>query len=228
MGGRQAARIGLRGLARRGRPLGAVLALQGSRPSELERARELVSDSTDRILLVAVDGGLKTCRAARRTPDLFVGDGDSVARVPSDIDSVLFERDKDFSDLGGALVEMRHKRVKVIAVAGLAGGRLDHEWANLFELGRHASGFAGILAPTRRGTVLVTSHGGRISGAAGRTFSLFALGGSATATLSGARWPLARRRIQPGSHGLSNVAEEPVDLEVHRGTLALLLLPRGR
>jgi len=227
MRGRQAARIGLRGLPRRGQSRGAVLALQGSRPSDLERAWELAAELTDSILLVAVDGGLKTCRAARRKPDLFVGDGDSVVRVPRDVDAVLFERDKDFSDLGGALLEMRRKRVRVVAVAGLTGGRLDHEWANLFELGRHASEFAGILAPTSRGTVVVTSRGCRVAGVAGRTLSVFALGGAATVTLRGARWVLERRRLLAGSHGLSNIAEDPVDLRVHRGTVALLLLPVG-
>jgi len=224
MGGRQSAQIGLRGLARRGASLGAVLALQGSRPTHLDECRELVAGIVDRVLLVAVDGGLKTCRAARRNPDLFVGDGDSVSRVPRDIDAVLFDREKDFSDLGGALAEMRRRRVRVVAVAGLTGGRLDHEWANLFELGRHAPEFAGILAPTSRGTVVITTRGCRVAGVAGRTVSLFALGASATVSLRGARWTLARRRLLPGSHGLSNVAEDPVDLIVHRGVVALVLL----
>jgi len=228
MRGRQAARIGLRGLPRRGQSFGAVLALQGSRPSDLGRAWELAAGLADSILLVAVDGGLKTCRAARRKPDLFVGDGDSVVRVPRDVDSVLFERDKDFSDLSGALLEMRRRRVQIVAVAGLTGGRLDHEWANLFELGRHASEFAGILAPTKRGTVVVTSRGCQVAGVAGRILSVFALGGAATVTLRGARWALERRRLLAGSHGLSNIAEDPVDLTVHRGTVALLLLPAGK
>jgi thiamine pyrophosphokinase len=228
MGGRQAARIGLRGLARRGQPRGAVLALNGARPSELQCAWDLLAGLTSEILLVAVDGGLKTCRAARRKPDLFVGDGDSVARVPGDVETLLFDRDKAFSDLGGSLLELRRRRVRVVTVAGLAGGRLDHEWANLFELGRHASHFAGILAPTPRGTVVVTSEGCKVEGAGGGIFSVFALGGSATVTLRGAEWALERRRLLPGSNGLSNIAEDPAELTVHRGTVAFVLLPEGR
>jgi len=177
-------------------------------------------------MLVAVDGGLRTCRASGRAPDLFVGDGDSCGRVPSDIPAVTFDRDKDFSDLAGALRALTRSRVRVVGVAGLVGGRLDHEWANLFELGRQAKEFAGFVAPTARGTVVVTARGCRVDHADGRAFSIFALGGSATVSLRRARWVLERRRLFPGSHGLSNVAGPGLDLTVHRGAVALLLMPQ--
>jgi thiamine pyrophosphokinase len=218
-----------RGLKRRGGILSAILVLEGAKRDELKRTSALCAMMADRCLLVAVDGGLRTCRAARRRPDLFVGDGDSLKRkVPTDIPSILFPQDKDFSDLAGALDAVRERKVQIVSVAGLTGGRVDHEWANLLELAGHARSFAGIIAPTDRGTIVLTSRGYRAATVRGRTFSLFALSSTSTVTLTGARWELHRRRLRPGSHGLSNVTGTELDLTVHTGVVALVLLPPRR
>jgi thiamine pyrophosphokinase len=217
--------IELRGLKKRGEILGAVLALEGASRAELKRASAL-GGMADRCLLVAVDGGLKTCAAARGRPDLLIGDGDSQrSRVPADVPTVVYSRDKNFSDFAGALDEMRSRRVQFVVVAGLLGGRVDHEWANLLELGSRSSSFAAILAPTDRGTVLVTRHGCSVATVRDQMFSIFSLGPSATVTLLGARWELERKRIRPGSHGLSNVTGTALDLTVHSGVVVLVLLP---
>lgn len=222
------ARLELRGLRPRRKVLAAVLALNGSKPAQLTRASALAAMVADRCILVAVDGGARTCRAAGRRPDLFVGDGDSVRRVPADMETVLYSRDKDFSDLAGALEEVRRRKMQVVAVAGLLGGRLDHEWANLLEVGRRARAFAGILAPGERATVVVTSHGCRAATVRGQPFSLFSLGAAATVSLFGPKWELERVRLVPGSRGLSNVGGTEIDLTVHAGTVALVLLPPPR
>jgi len=62
---------------------------------------------------------------------------------------------------------------------------------------------------------------------AGTLLSLFALR-SATVSLSGARWPLERERIEFSDRGLSNLAEGgPVLLEVHEGGPVLMILSSG-
>lgn len=215
----------LRGLKRRGKVLGAVLVLERASQAALKQASELTAMLAEQCILVAVDGGLKTCRAGRRRPDLFVGDGDSLRKVPTDIPTVIYPRDKEFSDLSGALAEMRKRRVQVVAAAGLLGGRVDHEWANLLELANWSRWFAAIIAPTARGTVLVTSYGCQAATVRERTFSLLALSSTSLVTLVGTRWELHRRRLRPGSHGLSNVTGTELDLTVHSGTVALVLLP---
>lgn len=214
--------IVLRGLRSRAPVLGATLVLHGAGRAELQRACAMAALLSDRCLLVAVDGGLKTCRAARRRPDLYVGDVDSVRRAPRNVPSVLYDPAKDFNDLSGALEEARARGVRVVAVAGLLGGRLDHEWANLAELGRMARGFAGILAPTGRGSVLVSATGFRAKTVRGREVSLVALGGPARVTLRGTRWSLRRQLMRPGSLGLSNETGTSLDLVVHRGTVAVI------
>ena len=214
--------VQLRGLRRRGGVQGAVLVLQGASRAEVQRAAALGALLSDRCLLVAVNGGLRSCRASRRRPDLFVGDGDSSNNIPSGIPAVFYPKDKNFSDLAGALGEMHDRRVQVVVLAGLLGGRLDHEWANLLELGAHAKGFAGILAPTDRGTVLVTGRGCKAVTVRNRMVSLVALGQSATVSLRGTHWTLHRKRIRPGSLGLSNITGAELNLSVHTGVVALV------
>ena len=218
--------IELRGLRRRQGVQGAVLVLNGATRAELGRATDLAARLVDRCMLVAVDGGLKTCRAARRRPDLWVGDGDSSRTIPTRIPTVVYPTDKDISDLGAALDEVARGGAQVVVVAGLLGGRLDHEWANLQELGARSTSFAGILASTGRGAVLVTRQGCRARTVPGRTVSLMVLGGAATVTLRGTRWKLERRRLRPGSRGLSNLTGERLDLTVHGGAVALVF-PSG-
>jgi thiamine pyrophosphokinase len=212
----------LSGLGRSSVVRGAILVLQGTTRDDLRRASVLSSLVCDTCMLVAVDGGIRTCRAAGRGPDLFVGDADSAKRVPRDISSVVYPTDKDFSDLAGALGEVRRRGARVVVVAGLIGGRLDHEWANLQELGAKSRGFAGILAPTRRGTVLITSRGCRVVTSRRKPLSLFPLGGHAVVTLRGAKWSLTRRRLAPGSTGLSNATGSRLHVTVHRGTVAVV------
>ncbi len=214
--------IQLRGLGRRVLVRGAVLVLNGASGEELTRAVALAGLLSEACILVAVDGGLRACRTSGRTPDLFVGDADSSGRRPKDLPAVVYPPDKDLSDLSAALAEVRRRRVDVVIVAGLLGGRLDHEWANVFEIGAHARRFAGILAPTRRGTVLVTARGCKAATVPGRLVSVFVLGGAATVSLGGTRWKLRNERIRPGSRGLSNITGKTLNLTVHSGVVAVV------
>jgi thiamine pyrophosphokinase len=218
---RQIAFVG-RGSRRRTRRRAAVVALHGATRADLERAFALAETFDTKALLVAVDGGLSTCRAMRRRPDLFVGDLDSARGRPGGIDSRIYPTAKDFSDFSGALAESRRLGADVLVIAGLLGGRLDHEWANLFEVGASAREFAGLLAPSSRGLVVVTAAGVRAHTAARRDVSVFALGRGARVSLRGTVWTLAKRRLAPGSLGLSNVTGDTLALDVHEGVAALV------
>jgi thiamine pyrophosphokinase len=215
-----------RGSRRRTRQRAAVLALHGATRAELKRALMLAEVLDAEALLVAVDGGLSACRAMRRRPDLFVGDLDSAPGRPGGIDSRVYPTAKDFSDFSGALAEARRLGADILVIAGLLGGRLDHEWANLFEVGASARQFAGLLAPSSRGLVLVTAAGVRLRTAARRDVSVFALGRGARVSVRGTVWTLAKRRLAPGSLGLSNITGDRLALDVHEG-VAALVFPEG-
>jgi thiamine pyrophosphokinase len=200
----------------------AVVALTGAGSGPLKLAWAIALRFHAGPLLVAVDGGLAACRALRRRPELFVGDLDSSTGVPASIPSRIYPVAKDFSDLAGALGELLRLRADVVVLAGALGGRLDHEWANLAEVGAHASGFAGFIAPSSRGLIVVTASGVRARTRSGELVSLFALGAAARVTLRGARYTLSRRTLKPGSLGLSNVTGKELALDVHSGVAALV------
>ncbi len=202
----------------------AVVALEGSSSRDLTLAAAWARRFDRRPFVTAVDGGARTCRAAGLAPDLFVGDLDSERRAPAGIPSRIFPAAKDFSDFAGGLEELSHRGIAIVAVAGLFGGRLDHEWANLLEVGSAAPEFTGFVAPSSRGMTIVTARGVRVRGAGERLASVFALGTSAQVTLRGTKWPLSGRRLRPGSHGLSNVMKDSLSLTVHSG-VAVLVLP---
>lgn len=209
---------------RRSRARVAILALEGAARAELKDAVALAARFDREALLVAVDGGLATCRGIRRRPDLFVGDLDSARVPPRGIPSTVYPADKDFSDFAGALSAARGLGAEVVVIAGLLGGRLDHEWANLLEAGAAARGFLGLLAPTSKGVIVVTAGGVRARTVAGSLMSVFALGRGARVSLRGTAWTLSKRRLAPGSLGLSNVTGRELELDVHEG-VAVLVFP---
>jgi len=198
--------------------------LEGATRADFRLASSLGARFDPKALLVAVDGGLTICRTMRRRPDLFVGDLDSARRAPRGVPSTIYPVAKDFSDFSGALSEARGLGAELAVIAGLLGGRLDHEWSNLLEVGAAAHGFLGILAPSSRGLVVVTAGGVRARTVAGRLVSVFALGGGARLSLRGTVFTLSKRRVLPGSLGLSNITGEDLAMDVHEG-VAVLVFP---
>jgi thiamine pyrophosphokinase len=204
----------------------AVLVLEGAGRGDLERSLALAASFDKKPILIAVDGGVSTLEALRLTPDLFVGDIDSAREAPRGVDACVYPAAKDFSDLSGALRESRKRAAEVVVIAGFLGGRLDHEWANLLEAAAHARAFDGILAPSKRGLVAVTSQGLRVETRPRRPVSVFAMGRSARISLRGASWVLSRKQLPSGSLGLSNVTGKTLALDVHQGVVAVVF-PNG-
>jgi thiamine pyrophosphokinase len=214
--------IALPGPGRGRRRRAALVALDGASRADFASALAHARRFDRRPLLIAVDGGLAACRAARRRPDLFVGDLDSTPASPAGVSSRIYAAAKDFSDFAGALEEAAARGADIVVVAGLIGGRLDHEWANVLEAGACAPQLTAVLAPSARGFVVITARGVRVATRTGALVSLFALRRTARVTLTGTAWTLAKRIVRPGSLGLSNTARGPVRLTVHAGVAALV------
>lgn len=203
----------------------AVLALNGAQSVDLGAVDRWARQHSGTTLNVAVDGGVRCWQARRRRVDLFVGDGDS-AFPPAAGETILLPQDKPISDLGAALDRLLARRIRQFAIAGLWGGRFDHEWINLAECARVAPQCNGILGSGKRGWMAMTSKRCRVVTRPGEHFSLLALEKGTRVTLSGARWELNGETIEPGSRGLSNVSGRELSLRVERG-VAALLFPSG-
>jgi thiamine pyrophosphokinase len=180
-------------------------------------------------LIVAADGGYHLALAMGWSPDVVVGDLDSIEAEALD-PKVVVERhsvDKDATDLELALELVTRESPERVVVIGGTGGRWDHELA-----------VAGLLASARwahveeldwlsaRGWAHVVRGRRMIHGDVGATISLVPIGGEAEGvTSTGLRWDLHDETLFTSStRGVSNVFRLPVaDIGVARGCLLAVL-----
>ena len=129
-------------------PAAPTIVFAGGDPGSFSYLRSV--DYSD-AFLVAVDRGLAVMVELGLTPDLFVGDGDSVApELVAGLDHdrtqvVSLPVQKDVSDLEAAfdLLAAAERHGAVLVLAGL-GGRLDHSLFNLQLAARRVVDFEGI------------------------------------------------------------------------------------
>jgi thiamine pyrophosphokinase len=188
----------------------------------------------DADLVIAADGGAASLNRLGRTPDVLVGDLDSidptlVARLA--VAGTTVERhpvDKEASDTELAVEMAIGTGARSVVVLGAMGGsRLDHELANMLLLADPA--LAGHDVRAVRGTTLVRAvHAGErleLDGSPGELVTLLPVGGDALGvTTEGLRWPLDRATLRMGrSRGLSNeVVASPTSVRITDGTLLVV------
>ena len=96
--------------------------------------------------VIAVDAGFAELERIGRTPDLALGDFDSLGYVPKCKRVVRHPVKKDKSDLELALDRAEGRNFTDLVVYGALGGRLDHTVANLQLLARYAEEGANVTA----------------------------------------------------------------------------------
>jgi len=82
-------------------------------------------------LVIAADGGFDTLHALGITPDLLIGDLDSIKTAPRGIELIRHPIEKDETDMHLAYLEGKRRGYTVFKLYGGVGGRLDHTLANL-------------------------------------------------------------------------------------------------
>lgn len=89
-------------------------------------------------LVVAADGGYRALYSLGYTPDLLLGDFDSLGDVPlpADLPVLRFPVRKDDTDAGLALRHGLEQGFRDFALYGCAGGRVDHLLANFQSMAR--------------------------------------------------------------------------------------------
>ena len=174
----------------------------------------------DDALVIAADSGLAHVYALGRTPDVVVGDFDSVD--PEHLDRAT--RD-------GARID-RHptdKDATDVTVIGNGGGRLDHLMTSLTLLARPAWAAMRITALSGPARITVVHDHAAIEGRVDSLVTLLAIGATATGvTTTGLRWTLTDAELAPTStHGVSNeITHSPASVSVDTGTL-LVIQPTG-
>lgn len=202
----------------------ALIVLGGDAPDGALLSRE--AERSD--LTIAADRGLEAFDACGLSPDLLVGDMDSVdpavlARWEGRVPERRLQPVKDDTDGVDALDLALARGADEIALLGALGGRLDHALANLMLLVRaHRRGArAEILA---QGVRIARVDGETaLSGAKGDTVSLLPLGEARGVTLEGFFYPLCEATLTSDYPlGVSNVVTgDPARVRVREGDLLI-------
>jgi thiamine pyrophosphokinase len=181
--------------------------------------------------LVAVDRGLAVVDELGLTPDVFVGDADSVppgllaGLDPERTRIVRLSSHKGVSDLEAAfdLLTAEGRRGTVLVLAGL-GGRLDHSLFNLQLAARRMVDFEEISFEDSRCQVKPLRGSNTAHFAPGMTVSFVPMTGEVELTLIGFEYPLTHALVAQGStRTLSNLTHDGVQqVIVDRGTVMMI------
>ena len=190
--------------------------------------------SQDFDFIIAVDRGYKSLQALGITPDLVVGDFDSLKFIPEGSNVLQFPSEKDESDMEIAIRGARHGGCDSLLFYGALGQRLDHTLANIQLMLGCARRGAHVAAIDQENILVALSGGGPSQigfssfdpilldkGMYGRYISVFAQGGSAFGVCEqGLKYNLHNAELSDEvSLGLSNeFTGEPVCISVEKGS----------
>lgn len=93
---------------------------------------ELISNDD---YIICADNGFKICSINNITPNLIIGDLDSLSfDIPTEIEAIKLPKEKDDTDTLAAVKYAINLGYNYIVIIGGMGGRLDHTMANLQSL----------------------------------------------------------------------------------------------
>jgi thiamine pyrophosphokinase len=165
-------------------------------------------------LVIAADGGLRLVEQLSLSPDLVIGDMDSVdpvklaEEVPHGTEIKAFPTHKDETDLELALTEAARRGCDTIRVIGFLGDRLDQTLGNVYLLALPVLDHCDVRLVSHAQTTWLARPGETvISGQPGDTLSLLPIAGDAIGIVTeGLEYPLRHETLAFGpARGMSNV-----------------------
>lgn len=190
-------------------------------------------------LIIAADGGAYHCQALGLTPDVLIGDLDSITKEVRENLSrlgtqlILYPRDKDETDLELALRFAVDHNAEEILLLGILGGRLDQTLANLLLLSRPEWQPARLMVADGPDFALLIRPGSPLTLRAqtGDIVSLIPLTRTVTGvSTEGLRWSLQDATLEFGSTlGISNeTTQEIARVEIKTGQLLAVHIEQER
>ena len=182
-------------------------------------------------LVVAADSGLRHAAALELSPDIIVGDFDSVPNdvlaLYPDLPRLEHPPEKDLLDLELALDYAESVGATECLIVGGLGSRFDQSLAAVLIATRRKA--QGLTVSLRSGHQAVYILAGRdalvLERPPKQRFSLLSLVETSVVSLENAKYPLGRSPLPFGvGLGVSNeVARSPLGVTLHDGLVALVL-----
>ncbi len=189
----------------------------GAGPSEL-----YIEDGA---FIIAADGGTEKLKEAGASPDLIMGDFDSLGKSPQGDNVITFPIEKDDTDTLLALKEAISRGFDTVIISGGMGGELDHTLANLQSLlYAEEKGVKAFLTDGKTTAAVVSdriSFGDKMSGRC----SVFAFGGDASGvSISGLKYEASGITLSPSFPlGVSNsFVGKDAEISVESGRLLVI------
>jgi thiamine pyrophosphokinase len=208
-------------------PRHALIFIGGNAPDISMRAQ-----LPEPALVIAADSGWAHAVAFGLTPDLLVGDMDSISKEhladaeASDAEIIEHSADKDFTDTELALQLARKFEYRHIHLVSGGGDRFDHLLAMVHSLVAHADEATMTAHVGAQHVRIVTPReSATFDATPGTTISLIPLGGHAKGvTTQGLQWELKRSTLRSfASRGVSNIANtHSVTVSLRTGALAVI------
>ncbi|HHI81594.1 MAG TPA: thiamine diphosphokinase [Rhizobiales bacterium] len=153
---------------------------------------------------IAADSGIRHARALGLEPELWVGDFDSTeSQLLEEYRHVRREthqRNKDETDGAIAIARALEKGAGELVLVGAHGGRSDHVLSHFIQMtALKQMGIACFSSSGDEEAHPLVAGNLRLCLPAGLTLSIIALDRITGLSISGVKWPLENRAIDPGS-----------------------------
>lgn len=198
--------------------------ISGSPDTNVEEIKSLCTSDD---FIVCADSGYSFAKKAGLTPNLIIGDFDSLKEeLPQNTEVVKLNTNKDDTDTEHCVMECIRRGYKDFLLLGSIGGRTDHTFANIATLAFLSEYNYNGIARNNGEEIRILKEGSyEMNNKKGLIFSVFPYGcESVNVTYKGAEYMLNNKTLTYNvSRGISNVfVDDEAEITINRGRAILL------
>ncbi len=198
--------------------------ISGSPDTNVEEIKSLCTSDD---FIVCADSGYSFAKKAGLTPNLIIGDFDSLKEeLPQNTEVVKLNTHKDDTDTEHCVMECIRRGYKDFLLLGSIGGRTDHTFANIATLAFLSEYNYNGIARNNSEEIRILKEGSyEMNNKKGLIFSVFPYGcESVNVTYKGAEYMLNNKTLTYNvSRGISNVfVDDEAEITINRGRAILL------
>ena len=198
--------------------------ISGSPDTNVEEIKSLCTSDD---FIVCADSGYSFAKKAGLTPNLIIGDFDSLKEeLPQNTEVVKLNTHKDDTDTEHCVMECIRRGYKDFLLLGSIGGRTDHTFANIATLAFLSEYNYNGIARNNGEEIRILKEGSYdMNNKKGLIFSVFPYGcESVNVTYKGAEYMLNNKTLTYNvSRGISNVfVDDEAEITINRGRAILL------
>tara|TARA_B100000035_G_scaffold302041_1_gene299240 strand:+ start:76 stop:696 length:621 start_codon:yes stop_codon:yes gene_type:complete len=152
-----------------------------------------------------VDGGADKLITMGYTPDIILGDLDSIDKENKNYNStIVYLEDQSKSDLEKSISWCVNQGIEELELFGFSYGRDDHHLANLFIMKNFSDRIKMKMYTDKSLIFCIDKHSTFLS-KANQTVSIFTFNEKTTITTTGLKYPLKNSPLTSPSQGISNL-----------------------